>query len=208
MRADMNTNAMAGGHGGLQASAWVQRWANGIAPDGRVLDLACGNGRHTRLLAAHGYEVWAIDRDAQALAALSGVTRVHPIEADLEDAPWPLAGLRFDGIVVTNYLHRPLFPRLLDALTETGVLIYETFRAGNERFGKPSNPAYLLQPGELLQLVHGRLRVIAYEDGYCSMPGPAMIQRIVACGPMAPAQRPDLAGAASHEGFLPAVPIS
>jgi hypothetical protein len=125
----------------------------------------------------------AVDRDGKALCALEGVQGVRTLQADLENGPWPLAGNRFDGIVVTNYLHRPLFPALLGALSDAGVLIYETFAAGNERFGKPSNPAFLLRPGELLQVVRDRLRVLAYEDCHVEGPKPAMVQRIVAAGP-------------------------
>ncbi|HEX7810520.1 MAG TPA: methyltransferase domain-containing protein [Burkholderiales bacterium] len=145
-----------------------------------VLDLACGNGRHSRYLAALGYRVLAVDRDAEALATLAGTAGVETQVADLENAAWPLNGRRFGGIVVTNYLHRPLFPRLLAALAGDGVLIYETFAAGNERFGKPSNPDFLLRPGELLGVVSGKMRVIAYEDLQVEHPAPAMVQRICA----------------------------
>ncbi|HKQ24613.1 MAG TPA: methyltransferase domain-containing protein [Burkholderiales bacterium] len=163
-------------------SEWVQRWACLIAADGEVLDLACGSGRHSRYLASAGYHVCAVDRDAHALAALTGVTGVSVQVADLERAPWPLEGRRFAGIVVCNYLYRPLFPHVLDALERDGALIYETFALGNERFGKPSNPDFLLRPGELLELVRGKLRVLAYEDLQVSLPKPAMVQRICAVG--------------------------
>lgn len=161
----------------------MTRWAGLIAAGGEALDLACGSGRHSRYLAAAGYRVCAIDRDAQALAALTGVAGVSVQVADLEHAPWPLKGRRFAGIVVANYLYRPLFPRLLEALAEDGALIYETFALGNERFGKPSNPDFLLRPGELLELARGKLRVLAYEDLQLSLPKPAMVQRICAVGP-------------------------
>lgn len=164
-------------------SEWVKRWARFIAAGGEVLDLACGSGRHTRYLASAGYRVCAVDRDAQALAALTGVAGVSVQAVDLERAPWPLEGRRFAGIVVANYLFRPLIPHLLDALSENGALIYETFALGNERFGKPSNPDFLLRPGELLELVRGKLRVLAYEDLQVSLPKPAMVQRICAVGP-------------------------
>ena len=159
-------------------SAWVERWSHHIRPGGAVLDLACGAGRHARLLARMGFEVDAVDRDP---ALFTDVPRgVHLRGADLEAGPWPYEGRRFDGIVVTNYLHRPLLPRLVDALEPGGLLVYETFAAGNERFGKPSNPAFLLQPGELLEAVRGKLRVIAYEDLVVEEPRPAAIQRICA----------------------------
>jgi SAM-dependent methyltransferase len=163
-------------------SEWVARWARMIVPDGDVLDLACGGGRHTRFLSSLGFRVCAIDRDAQALGTLTDIAGVTVRVADLENGPSPLAGLQFDGVIVTNYLHRPLFPHILDALSPTGLLIYETFAAGNERFGRPSNPDFLLKPGELLDIVHGRLHVVAYEDLEVAAPKPARIQRICASG--------------------------
>ena len=175
------TSTLSPAHGPDLPSEWVARWAHGIAPCGAVLDLASGSGRHTRFLAGLGYQVCAVDRDPRALDALGGVAGVTVLLADLETGPWPLDGLQFVGIVVTNYLHRPLFPRILDALAPDGVLIYETFAAGNERFGKPSNPNFLLRPGELLEVVHNRLRVVAYEELEVGSPWPACIQRICAC---------------------------
>jgi SAM-dependent methyltransferase len=164
-------------------SEWVKRWAGFIPAGGEVLDLACGKGRHSRYLASVGYRVCAIDRDAQAMAALTGIPGVAGQVADLEGMPWPLEGRRFAGIVVANYLYRPLFPHLLRALADDGALIYETFALGNERFGKPSNPDFLLRPGELLEVVRGKLRVLAYEDLQVSLPKPAVVQRICAVGP-------------------------
>lgn len=113
---------------------------------------------------------------------MSGLERIRVVHADLEHEPWPFASSRFDGIVVTNYLHRPLLPHIVSALAEDGILMYETFARGNERFGKPSNPAYLLEPGELLDAVRGRLRVVAYEELQVETPRPAIVQRICACG--------------------------
>jgi SAM-dependent methyltransferase len=161
-------------------SAWVERWAPLIASGGRVLDVASGGGRHARWLAARGFVVDAIDRDAQALAALAGVDGVTTRCADIENAPWPCERETYAGVVVANYLHRPLFPDLIASLAPHGVLIYETFAAGNERFGRPSNPAFLLTPGELLDAVRGQLRVVAYEDLEVGEPKPAMVQRICA----------------------------
>jgi SAM-dependent methyltransferase len=158
-------------------SQWVQRWAAMIRPGGVVLDVAAGGGRHARLLARLGFEVDAVDRDVSSLRDAAGVA---VLEADIEGGPWPYAGRRFDGIVVTNYLHRPLMPTLVDSLEPGGVLIYETFARGNERFGKPSNPAFLLASGELLEAVRGRLRVLAFEDVVVGEPKPAAIQRIAA----------------------------
>ena len=143
-----------------------------------MLDVACGSGRHSRLLARLGFEVDAVDRDPALFA--DPPARVRLLGADLEAAPWPYAGRRFDAIVVTNYLHRPLLGVLCASLEEGGVLIYETFARGNERFGKPSNPDFLLVPGELLEAVRGRLRVLAYEDRIVELPKPAAIQRLAA----------------------------
>src|SRR5689334_17362964 len=165
-------------HLDLAPSEWVQRWLPWIRPGGAVLDVACGAGRHARLLARLGFEVDAVDRDAAAFA--HPPPNVKVLQADIEAGPWPYAGRRFDGIVVTNYLHRPLIPTLLDALEPGGVLVYETFARGNERFGKPSNPAFLLAPGELLEAVRGRLRVVAFEDLVVDEPRPAAVQRLCA----------------------------
>jgi SAM-dependent methyltransferase len=178
-------------------SSWVVRFA-ALIPQGEVLDLACGSGRHTRLLVGRGYDVLAVDRDPDALQRTAG-PRVKTMQVDLEGngaapASWPFENRQFSGIVVTNYLHRPLFPHLLDSLAPGAVLIYETFAAGNEQFGKPSNPAFLLRPGELLDLTaraDKTLRVIAFEDGFVDTPKPAMIQRIclVNVPPVLPAER-------------------
>jgi SAM-dependent methyltransferase len=163
-----------------QPSQWVVRWSERMARGGRVLDLACGSGRHARWLAAQGFVVEAVDRDATAIAGLADCNGVTARVADLEAGTWPYAGQLFDGIVVTNYLHRPLFAQLIDALGPGGVLIYETFAAGNERFGRPRSPEFLLQPGELLQIAHGRLEVIAYENLEVDTPRPAVVQRMCA----------------------------
>jgi len=164
-------------------SAWVVRWSGLVPAGGRVLDIACGNGRHARLFAARGHPVAAVDRDLAKLALLAGIPGITTLCADLEAREWPYPGARFAGIVVANYLYRPLFPHLLAALATGGVLIYETFAAGNERYGRPSNPAFLLKPGELLEVVRGRLRVIAYEELNVSEPRPAVVQRICATHP-------------------------
>jgi SAM-dependent methyltransferase len=175
---------MKGDHHELHTpSAWVTRWADRIRPGGRVLDVACGNGRHARFFAKRGHPVEAVDRDPDRLVPLTGIPGITPRCADIEAGPWPYGGQQFAGIVVANYLHRPLFPRLLQALVPGGVLIYETFAAGNERFGRPSNPDFLLKPGELLETVRGRLKVIAYEELEISEPRPGMVQRICAVNP-------------------------
>jgi SAM-dependent methyltransferase len=168
-------------------SPWVQRWAALIPKAARstVLDLACGRGRHARHLASLGHPVLALDRDREALAALAGVPGVQTLCADLEAAAWPLPGRRFAGVVVCNYLHRPLLPRLADSLEPGGVLIYETFAVGNERYGRPSNPDFLLRPGELLEAFGSALTVVAFEQGLVSSPKPAVVQRL--CAAHAPA---------------------
>lgn len=163
-------------HGSLQPSPWIVRFGPLVPAGGAVLDLACGGGRHARWFAARGHPVTAVDRDAAALATLAGAAET--IAADIENGPWPLAGRRFAGVVVTNYLWRPLFPRILDAVAPGGVLLYETFAQGNETVGKPARPDFLLAPGELLRACAG-LRVVAYEDGF--LPAPErFVQRIAA----------------------------
>lgn len=164
-------------------SDWVRRFVPLIRPDGRVLDLAAGAGRHTRLLLERGFTVTAVDRDVEALQPFSG-GRCEVRAIDLESGePWPLGG-GYDGIVVSNYLHRPLLPAIATALAANGVLIYETFAAGNERFGRPRNPDFLLGPGELLE-AFGVLTVVAFEQGEVGEPWPAVIQRIAATnGPL------------------------
>jgi SAM-dependent methyltransferase len=160
-------------HGRLEPSAWVLRWAP-LIPSGTVLDLACGEGRHSRLFLERGLQVVAVDREPVPIPG------ARFVQADLEGGhPWPLSGETFDGIVVTNYLHRALFPRLRQSLKEGGILIYETFMAGNERFGKPSNPEFLLRPGELLDAFRD-LRVLGFEAGEVAAPKAAMMQRLCA----------------------------
>jgi SAM-dependent methyltransferase len=168
---------------GVDASPWVMRFANLVSQAGAVLDVACGSGRHTRLFLARGHHVVAVDRDLSGIADLAGHTRLETVKTDLEaDGPFVLAHRRFGAVVVTNFLHRPLVPALIAVLETDGVFIYETFAAGNERFGKPKNPNYLLHPGELLDAIDGRLRVIAYEDLIVEKPEPAAIQRVCAVG--------------------------
>ena len=161
-------------------SPWVSRYAGLVPGGGTVLDVAAGQGRHTELFLARGHPVVAVDRDTTALVRLTSLGSLAIVTADLEAGPWPFATRRFAGVVVTNYLHRPLLPTLVDAVAPDGMLIYETFALGNERFGKPSNPNFLLRPGELSDAVHGRLTVVAYETLEISDPRPAMVQRIAA----------------------------
>lgn len=175
----MNINMM-----NLPPSGWVTRFAS-LAPPGEALDLACGTGRHARLLAARGHAVLALDRNPEVLATAAGpgiATMTYDLEA--EGACWPFEAGRFAAIVVTNYLHRPLFPHLAASLRPDGILIYETFAQGNQVYGKPSNPAFLLAPGELLAMAAaGGLQVLAYEDGHIDSPHPAQVQRLCAAGP-------------------------
>jgi SAM-dependent methyltransferase len=164
-------------------SAWVLRFLPLIRPDGLVLDLAAGGGRNTGLLLDRGCRVRAVDRDIRALTPLAG-PRCAVEAIDLETgARWPLGG-GHDGIIVTNYLHRPLFPAIATSLAAGGVLIYETFMLGNERLRRPRNPEFLLRPGELLE-AFAALTIVAFEQGEVMQPYPAVIQRIAAVnGPL------------------------
>jgi len=163
-----------------EASAWLRRFAPAIPKEGLVLDLAAGFGRHSLYLAKLGYQVLAIDRDVDALERLRGCS-IQIEMLDLEGEAWPLRNRQFSGIVVANYLYRPYLDLLPGILRDGGVLIYETFALGNADFGKPSNPNFLLNPGELLDLaVRHDLKILAYEDIYVDKPKPAMIQRICA----------------------------
>jgi SAM-dependent methyltransferase len=167
---------------GQVPSPWIVRFSPLVAAGSRVLDVACGRGRHARFFAARGCQVVAVDRDAAAIAALDGVEWVTPVVADLESGTWPFGSERFDAVVVTNYLHRDLFAPLLRAVGHDGVLLYETFAAGNEAYGKPSNPDFLLAQGELLTVVAGALSVIAFEQGTVAGDSPAVLQRLAAVG--------------------------
>lgn len=159
-------------------SEWVCKHAAHIKAGGHVLDMACGSGRNARWLAANGWKVEAVDRDMAALGSLQGIANLHTTMADLEDAPWPYDALQFDGIVVCRYLHRPLLLQLTRSLKPGGILIYETFMVGNERFGKPSNPEFLLKPDELMETYTKGFDILAFEQGQFDMPKPCMMQRI------------------------------
>lgn len=171
----------------VSPSPWVQRFAHLVPPGGPVLDVAAGGGRHARLFLGLGHPVTAIDRTLDGLADIAKAPGLSCIRADLESGPWPFAGQRFAGIVVTNYLHRPLLPVLADSLAPGGALIYETFAVGNERFGKPSNPNFLLRPGELIEAFAPQLAIAAYEHGIVETPRPAVVQRIAAIAAELPA---------------------
>lgn len=164
-----------------EPSAWVVRFAPLVPAGGAVLDVACGAGRHTRWFRSRSHPVVAVDRDVGGVRDLVDDPGTTLVEADLEDgSPPPFAGRRFAAVVVTRYLHRPLLPALVEAVDAGGVLLYETFAEGQERFGRPTNPAFLLRPGELLDAVAGRLRVLAYEDLVEDAPRPQRVQRICA----------------------------
>lgn len=157
-------------------SEWVLRFASEIPAGGSVLDVACGGGRHARYFAARGHPVTAVDRAPLPVA----IDQVKFVLADIENGSWPFAGQTFAAVVVTNYLHRPLFPVLLQTVAQGGVLIYETFALGNERFGRPSRADFLLKPNELFDVIRNELLVIAFEDVTVQHPKPARVQRIVA----------------------------
>ncbi len=161
-----------------EPSSWVVAHASLVPAGGTVLDVAAGGGRHAKFFADRGHRVTAIDRDIGALIALAGIDAQR---ADLENGkPWPLPGRQFAGVVVTNYLHRPLFSALAASVAPGGVLIYETFAHGNGQYGKPDNPDFLLNDNELLDAFARDLRVVAYMHGYVDSPRPALVQRIAA----------------------------
>ena len=157
-------------------SDWIRRWSHLLAPGATVLDVACGSGRHVRWFAQRGCRVTGVDRNGSALAPLHDLGEL--VTADIERDAWPLADRQFDAVIVTNYLWRPLLPVLIASVAPGGVLIFETFAIGQQTLGKPSNPDFLLQPGELLTAAKG-LRVVAYENGLASAPE-RFVQRIVA----------------------------
>jgi SAM-dependent methyltransferase len=173
-------------HAGLAPSEWIVRWSHLLAPGATVLDVACGPGRHMQWFAARGHTVTGVDRAPEATEAASAYGRT--LTADIESGPWPFAGQAFGAVVVTNYLWRPRMADIVAAVAPGGVLLYETFAAGNESVGKPSRPDFLLQPGELLAACR-ELRVVAYENGFLDQP-PRFVQRIAAAraGEADPAQ--------------------
>ena len=168
----------------LEPSPWVARFAPMVPAGGTVLDVACGAGRHGRYFRARGHPVVVLDRDVVQVSDMAVDPEVEIVARDLESGrPWPLEGRTFAGVVVVNYLHRPLFPALVRSVASGGVLIYETFATGNERFGKPSNPNFLLHREELLIAVRPELQVVAFEDLEEQVPRPACRQRVVAVRP-------------------------
>jgi SAM-dependent methyltransferase len=175
----MATKDIAASHGGLAVSEWIARWSHLLAPGATVLDVACGQGRHMQWFAGLGHAATGVDRSTEAIEAASAFG--HTLAADIESGPWPFAGQVFGAVVVTNYLWRPRLADIVAAVAPGGVLLYETFAAGNETVGKPSRPDFLLQPGELLATCRD-LRVVAYEDGFIAEPE-RFVQRIAAVRP-------------------------
>jgi SAM-dependent methyltransferase len=167
-------------HDARPPSEWILRWCARLTPGSEVLDLACGSGRHSRALAALGHRVDAVDIDPSCGSALTAIPGVRFRALDLENAPWPFEGQQYDAIVVANYLYRPTLPLLAEALRDGGILVYETFAVGNEQFGRPSNPAFLLAPFELAACFAPKLHVLAFEDGVREGPVPARVQRLCA----------------------------
>jgi SAM-dependent methyltransferase len=163
-------------HATLEPSAWIRRWSHLVPRGARVLDVACGSGRHVRWFAARGAHVTGVDRDREAVAPLRALAEI--VVADIENGAWPLAGARFDAVVCTNYLWRPLLPALVAAVDVGGMLLYETFAEGNASVGRPSNPDFLLRHGELLETAR-TLRIVGYEDGFLEAP-PRFVQRLAA----------------------------
>ncbi|MDB5945770.1 MAG: SAM-dependent methyltransferase [Ramlibacter sp.] len=168
-------------HGGEAPSPWIRRWSHLVPAGADVLDVACGYGRHLRWFAQHDHPVVGVDRSPEAIASVKVLGEA--LLADIENGPWPFTGRRFGGVVVTNYLWRPLLPAIVGSVAPGGALLYETFASGNETVGKPSRPDFLLQPGELLRACEG-LRVVAYEDGFLEQPA-RFVQRVAAVRPVA-----------------------
>lgn len=174
------TDGVTASTGGGTPSAWVLRFRHLIPAGGRVLDLACGKGRHARLFADRGHPVIAVDINVSSLADLRSDPRIEVRQLDLETGAQPFPGEQFAAVIICNYLYRPHFNWLADSLLPGGVLLMETFAQGNEAWGRPRNPDFLLVPGELLSAFSTRLQVVAYEHGLELQPKPAVRQRICA----------------------------
>jgi SAM-dependent methyltransferase len=181
------SNDSARNHGPSKPSQWIRRFLSGVKEGGDILDVACGAGRHLRLALELGHSVTGIDRDLSRVEDIAGRKDVGLIEADLEAGrAFPLKDMRYDGVLVTNYLWRPILSDIIGCVAEDGVLIYETFALGHERHGKPSSPDFLLKNNELLEAVLPRLTIVAYEHGLRGGDYSKIVQRIAACGPRHP----------------------
>lgn len=174
----------------LNPSPWIVRWSHLLSPGTEVLDVACGSGRHLAWFAKRGHPVTGVDRDITI--AKTHTPDAELVGADIENGPWPLERdgrpRQFGAVVVTNYLWRPLLPTVLRSVAPGGVLLYETFSTGNETFGRPTRPDFLLQPSELLTLCAG-WAVVGYECGYLADPS-RVVQRIAAIRPPSATDRP------------------
>jgi SAM-dependent methyltransferase len=164
-------------------SPWIEKYAHQIPLEKPVLDLACGKGRHSLYLLDAGYKVTAVDIDITSISVFQGLDGLSVVQADLEKQSWPFSRDAFSGIVVVNYLWRPLFVDIVAALAPGGLLLYDTFMRGNERYGHPRNPDYLLAPGELQEIFGERLEVIDFFEGYVEEPKSAYRQSIAARKP-------------------------
>lgn len=165
-------------------SNWVLKHGGMIPPGGTVLDVACGSGRNGRFFRSLGHPVVFLDRDITQVADMASDDGVEIVARDLESGrPWPLPGRQFAGVIVVNYLYRRALPALVAAVAPGGALIYDTFADGNEAYGRPSNPDYLLHREELLIAVRPELVVMAYEEVEETEPRPAVRQRILAVRP-------------------------
>jgi SAM-dependent methyltransferase len=166
-------------------SSWVVKHGGMIPPGGTVLDVACGSGRHGRFFRSLGHPVVMLDRDITKVVDMASDDEVEIVARDLESGrPWPLAGRQFAGVIVVNYLYRPILPALVASVAPGGALIYDTFAVGNEAYGHPSNPDFLLHREELLISVRPELVVMAYEDVEETDPRPAVRQRVLAVRPV------------------------
>ncbi|MBT8423324.1 MAG: class I SAM-dependent methyltransferase [Gammaproteobacteria bacterium] len=164
-------------------SRWIQRHLTAIPRGSHVLDLACGSGRHLRLLRDSGYTACGVDRDTSAAGELASPGVIELLQYDLERDRWPFGSAEYAAIIVCNYLHRPLFPCIADTLQPGGVLLYETFAVGNEQYGRPRNPDFLLRPGEL-RAVFGHFIVLNFEELTEHGDTPAVRQRIAVRKPV------------------------
>ena len=170
-------------HNASAPSDWVMAFVDRIRPGGRILDVACGHGRHMRMALDRGYHVTGLDRDLSGVADLTDWPQVELVQADLERGePFPLKGRTFDGVIVTNYLWRPVLADIVACVADDGILIYQTFARGQEKFGRPTNKDFLLTRNELIAAVLPKMTVIAFEHGLIDSDPPRVIQRIVAGG--------------------------